>query len=261
MGKGAKRNSKRIFLANVQMRIIVIVSFEELPQYIRETLHNIELILEEFFDYDSGIKFAISNDISIILVYEKQSYLEKIELFCRQGPDEYLPVTVITKITHNAGHQLFLRDKMALSMPRIKNNEEIIKVVERIKADLVRDLKNREFYNIEDLVLDLSKQRAERGGKRLDLTKGEFSLLLEFMRRSGQVLSREYLAVHVWKKEGEFTKNMVDVAVRRLRKKLDDNHVLKLLHTRRGAGYILEVPISKELELRSTTINSETQAP
>lgn len=146
-------------------------------------------------------------------------------------------------------------------MSRIKNNEEIIKIVEKIKAGLLRDLRNREFYNLEDLVLDLSKQRAERGGKRLDLTKGEFSLLLEFMRRSGRVLSREYLAVHVWKKEGEFTKNMVDVAVRRLRKKLDDNHELKLLHTRRGVGYILEVPAAKELEPESSTRDSETQAP
>ena len=243
------------------MRIIVIVPFEGFPQYLRETLHNFDLIIEEFFDYESGITFAICNDIPVILVYEKQSYLEKIEIFCRQGLDKYLSVTVITKITNTAGHQLFLRDIMALSMSRIKRNEKIIKIVEKIKNGLVRDLRNREFYNLEDLVLDLSKQRAERGGKRLDLTKGEFALLLEFMRRSGQVLSREYLAVHVWKKEGEFTKNMVDVAVRRLRKKLDDNHVLKLLHTRRGAGYILEVPISKELESGSSTLNSETQAP
>lgn len=243
------------------MRIILIRPYEDFPQYLRETLHNFELIIEEFIDYDSGMNFAISNNIAIILVYEKQSYLEKIELFFRQGPDKYLPVSAITKITHNTGHQLFLRDKRTFSMSRIKNNEEIIKIVERIKAGLLRDLRNREFYNLEDLVLDLSKQRAERGGKRLDLTKGEFSLLLEFMRRSGQVLSREYLAVHVWKKEGEFTKNMVDVAVRRLRKKLDDNHELKLLHTRRGVGYILEVPAAEELEPESSTLDSETQAP
>ena len=243
------------------MRIVVIRSYEDFPQYLRETLHNFELTIEECIDYDSGMKFAISNNIAIILVYEKQSYLEKVELFCRQGPDKYLPVSAITKITHNTGHQLFLRDKKTLSMSRIKNNEEIIKIVEKIKAGLLRDLRNREFYNLEDLVLDLSKQRAERGGKRLDLTKGEFSLLLEFMRRSGRVLSREYLAVHVWKKEGEFTKNMVDVAVRRLRKKLDDNHELKLLHTRRGVGYILEVPAAKELEPESSTRDSETQAP
>src|SRR5256885_5501372 len=88
------------------MRIVVIRSYEDFPQYLRETLHNFELIIEEFIDYDSGMKFAISNNIAIILVYEKQSYLEKVELFCRQGPDKYLPVSAITKITDRKSTRL-----------------------------------------------------------------------------------------------------------------------------------------------------------
>lgn len=106
---------------------------------------------------------------------------------------------------------------------------------------MLLEFNNKECYYLGDLILDLSKQRAERKGKRLDLTKGEFSLLLAFMRRSGQLLSRESLAAQVWNRDGNFTKNMVDVAVRRLRRKLDDPYDIKLLHTQRGSGYILEI--------------------
>ncbi|KOF51960.1 MULTISPECIES: heavy metal response regulator transcription factor [unclassified Achromobacter] len=91
-----------------------------------------------------------------------------------------------------------------------------------------------------DLELDLARRRATRGGQRLDLTAKEFNLLALLLRRQGQVLSRTTLAEQVWDMNFDSDTNVIDVAVRRLRGKLDDPFPAKLLHTVRGMGYVLE---------------------
>ncbi|MGV2905038.1 winged helix-turn-helix domain-containing protein, partial [Achromobacter sp. AGC25] len=82
--------------------------------------------------------------------------------------------------------------------------------------------------------------RPQRSGRRLDLTAKEFSLLALLLRRQGQVLSRTTLAEQVWDMNFDSDTNVIDVAVRRLRSKLDDPFDTKLLHTVRGMGYVLE---------------------
>ncbi|GCL65778.1 heavy metal response regulator transcription factor [Pseudaquabacterium pictum] len=91
-----------------------------------------------------------------------------------------------------------------------------------------------------DLRLDLLSRRAERGSERLDLTAKEFKLLALLLRRRGQILSRTTLAEQVWDMNFDSDTNIVEVAVRRLRAKLDDPFPHKLLHTVRGMGYVLE---------------------
>ncbi len=91
-----------------------------------------------------------------------------------------------------------------------------------------------------DLDIDLASRKAHRDGKRLDLTAKEFTLLTLLLRRRGQVLSRTTLAEQVWDMNFDSDTNVVEVAVRRLRAKLDDPFQNKLLHTVRGMGYVLE---------------------
>ncbi len=91
-----------------------------------------------------------------------------------------------------------------------------------------------------DLELDLLRRRANRGGERLELTAKEFTLLTLLLRRRGEVLSRTVLAEQVWDMHFDSDTNLVEVAIRRLRAKLDDPFEQKLLHTVRGMGYVLE---------------------
>jgi two-component system copper resistance phosphate regulon response regulator CusR len=91
-----------------------------------------------------------------------------------------------------------------------------------------------------DLELDLLRRRAARGTTRLDLTPKEFNLLTLLMQRKGEVLSRTVLAEQVWDMHFDSETNVVEVAVRRLRSKLDDPFPNRLLHTVRGMGYVLE---------------------
>lgn len=93
---------------------------------------------------------------------------------------------------------------------------------------------------ISDLELDLLKRQAVRAGIRIELTPKEFALLQLLMQRSGEVLSRTLLAEQVWGMHFESDTNAVDVAVRRLRAKVDIDFSHKLIHAQRGAGYVLE---------------------
>lgn len=96
-------------------------------------------------------------------------------------------------------------------------------------------------YELDDLRLDLLKHRATRAGDRLDLTPKEFALLSLLIRRAGEVQSRTVIADQVWEMNFDSETNVVEVAVRRLRTKIDDPYPVKLLHTVRGVGYVLEV--------------------
>jgi two-component system copper resistance phosphate regulon response regulator CusR len=94
--------------------------------------------------------------------------------------------------------------------------------------------------SLADLELDLMSRRAWRAGQRLDLTAKEFSLLVLLTRRKGQILSRTTLAEQVWDMNFDSDTNVVEVAIRRLRSKMDDPFKPKLLHNVRGMGYVLE---------------------
>lgn len=95
---------------------------------------------------------------------------------------------------------------------------------------------------IADLEMDLPRRRVTRAGKRIDLTNKEFSLLELLVRRSGEVLPRTLIASQVWDMNFNSDTNAVDVAVRRLRSKIDDDYEPKLIQTVRGVGYMLEIP-------------------
>ncbi|HUG22279.1 heavy metal response regulator transcription factor [Piscinibacter sp.] len=99
---------------------------------------------------------------------------------------------------------------------------------------------NSTQLRLADLEIDLVSRKVHRADKRLDLTAKEFSLLSLLLRRRGQILSRTTLAEQVWDMNFDSDTNVVEVAVRRLRAKLDDPFTPKLLHTVRGMGYVLE---------------------
>ncbi len=95
---------------------------------------------------------------------------------------------------------------------------------------------------VADLILEFSKHKASRSGKKLNLTQKEFALLELLMRREGEVLPRSLIASQVWDMNFDSDTNVIDVAIRRLRSKVDDDYEIKLIHTVRGMGYKIEAP-------------------
>lgn len=98
---------------------------------------------------------------------------------------------------------------------------------------------------VADLELDLVRRRVQRGALRVELTAKEFGLLELLMRRSGEVLPRSLIASLVRDMNFDSDSNAVEVAVRRLRAKIDDEFEVKLLRTVRGMGYVLEAPAAQ----------------
>ena len=108
----------------------------------------------------------------------------------------------------------------------------------RVRALLRRNSgENLVCYRVEDLTLDLATRVARRGGRRIDLTTREFSLLECLMRAPGRVFTRTQLCERVWEYHFDPESNLVDVYIQRLRRKIDDGEPAKLIQTVRGTGY------------------------
>jgi two-component system copper resistance phosphate regulon response regulator CusR len=91
-----------------------------------------------------------------------------------------------------------------------------------------------------DLELDRLRRQAERRGRRIDLTAREFSILEFLMRHAGEVVTRSMLADHVWGERYDTLSNLIEVFINRLRRKIEVDGAPRLLHTVRGAGYVLD---------------------
>ncbi|MBD8472648.1 heavy metal response regulator transcription factor [Pseudomonas sp. CFBP 8770] len=115
--------------------------------------------------------------------------------------------------------------------------ELLARVRTLLRRGAVREV---EHYQVADLEVDVLRRRVSRGGQRINLTNKEFALLHMLIGRPGEALSRTLIASQVWKLNFDSDTNMVEVAVRRLRAKVDDPFMPKLIHTVRGVGYRLE---------------------
>ena len=113
--------------------------------------------------------------------------------------------------------------------------------IARVRALLRRNLQlHPDVVTIADLVVDSVSHRVARADKEVQLTAKEYALLEYLARRRGQLVSRAEIAAHVWDDSFDPFSNTIEVYMNRLRKKIDGDHPTKLLHTRRGEGYILE---------------------
>ncbi|MGH8627520.1 MAG: winged helix-turn-helix domain-containing protein, partial [Gammaproteobacteria bacterium] len=118
---------------------------------------------------------------------------------------------------------------------------DFAELLARVRTILRRGpARQAEILRVADLQLDLPRRKASRAGVRLDLTAKELALLELLVRRSGEPLSRTLIAEQVWDVNFDSDSNVLEVAIRRLRTKVDDPFPKKLIHTVRGVGYVLE---------------------
>ncbi|MGD9698568.1 MULTISPECIES: heavy metal response regulator transcription factor [unclassified Acinetobacter] len=117
-----------------------------------------------------------------------------------------------------------------------------IELLARVKSLLRRSVKTEsEYYQVEDLILYRFERTVYRNQQKIDLSAKEFSLLNLLMQHQGELLTRSQIASEVWNINFDTDTNVVDVAIRRLRAKIDDHFQPKLIHTVRGMGYRLSV--------------------
>jgi two-component system copper resistance phosphate regulon response regulator CusR len=117
-----------------------------------------------------------------------------------------------------------------------------VEFLARVRALLRRGSSMPERFQVGDLALDALRRKVTRAGEPIDLAPKEFSILEYLMRHRGKALSRTMIVEHVWDMDYDGLTNIVDVYIRHLRSKIDDEYTVKLIHTVRGIGYMIDLP-------------------
>lgn len=221
------------------MRILLVEDEAKTASYLQKGLAENGYQVAVAHDGNDGLYLGVSEDFDLVVL--------DIML---PGRDGWSVITALRK-AGKAMPVLFLTAKDAVD-DRVKGlqlgaDDYLVKpfafseFLARIQCLLRRGpIRQPDTLHFADLEVDAVRHRAIRGGHRLDLTPKEFALLSLLTRRQGEVLSRTVIAEQVWDMHFDSDTNVVDVAVRRLRVKLDDPFPRKLLHTVRGLGYVLE---------------------
>jgi len=221
------------------MRILIVEDEKKTSAYLKKGLSENGFIVDVADQGEDGLRCALRIGYDLVIpdiMLPKQDGWSVIAEIRRSG--KQTPVLFLTA-----------RDTV---QDRVKGlelgaDDYIVKpfafseLLARVRSILRRGpTRQSEILRIADLEIDLLRHKAIRGGKRLDLTPKEFSLLSFLVRRTGEVLSRTLIAEQVWDMNFDSDTNVVDVSVRRHRRKVDVSFTKKLIHTIRGVGYILE---------------------
>jgi two-component system, OmpR family, copper resistance phosphate regulon response regulator CusR len=221
------------------MRILVVEDEKKSAEFLRKGLSESGYIVDVAENGDDGLAKALHLEYALVIL------------------DAMLPLrdgwSVLSELRQRGRSMpvLFLTARDAVP-DRVRGLElgaddylvkpyAFTELLARVRALLRRHGERQpDILQIADLRVHLAGHKAFRGETRLDLAPKEFALLSLLARRQGEVLSRLVIAEQVWDVNFDSDSNVVDVAVRRLRRKVDDPFAEKLIHTVRGMGYVLE---------------------
>jgi two-component system copper resistance phosphate regulon response regulator CusR len=224
------------------MRLLVVEDEVKLAQYLHKGLSENGHVVDVARDGIEGRRLATGGDYDLVLLDLMLPGVDGFGVLSAiRAANRRLPVLMLTardKVEDRVrgleqGADDYLVKPFAFS-------ELLARVGALLRRGAQAQAQPTTAMAIGDLELDLVARKAHRAGQRLDLTAKEFKLLTLLLRRRGQILSRTTLAEQVWDMNFDSDTNIVEVAVRRLRAKLDDPFQAKLLHTVRGMGYVLE---------------------
>jgi len=223
---------------DLPMRILVIEDEPKLGDYLKKGLEENGYVVDIARDGIEGRYLAIEGEYALVLLDVMLPGIDGFAVLQAIRRTKNVPVLVLTA-----------RDKVEDRVQGLQQGADdyLVKpfsfseLLARVQALLRRGkAQDSTVLRLADLELDMASRKVFRNRARLDLTAKEFTLLVVLLRRRGQILSRTTLAEQVWDMNFDSDTNVVEVAIRRLRSKIDDPFEVKLLHTVRGMGYVLE---------------------
>jgi two-component system copper resistance phosphate regulon response regulator CusR len=218
------------------MRLLLVEDEEKVASFVQRGLAAERFAVDVARDGISGLELAQSYDYDLIILDLLLPGLDGTEVLRKiRRTDRQVPILILTardalqdKVTHfETGADDYLTKPFAFA-----------ELLVRIKALLRRGATRQEtVLRVADVELDRLTQQVRRGGKRIELTSKEYSLLEYLMANAGRVLSRTMIIEHVWDQSFDGATNIVDVYVRHLRDKVDEGREGNLIRTVRGVGY------------------------
>ena len=225
------------------MKLLVVEDEVKLAEYLRRGLTEEGYVVDVAHNGVDGLHLAMEGDHHLLVLDGMLPGIDGLGLLAALRQSKQTPVLMLTARIRiedrvkglQGGADDYLVKPFAFS--------ELVARIEVLlrRTRPTRDVEGTTALGLADLELDLVRRRATRAGQRLDLTAKGFTLLTLLLRRQGEVLSRTEIAEQVWDMNFDSATNVIDVAVRRLRGKLDAPFERTLLHTARGMGYVLEV--------------------
>ena len=220
------------------MRILIVEDENKTREYLRKGLTEAGFVVDTAATGPDGLHLATTADFDLIVLDVMLPGMDGWEVIAALRKHKQTPVLFLTA-----------RDEVADRVRGLESGGDdylakpfaFAELLARVRTVLKRGARREpDVLQVADLELDSRRRRVRRGEDRIALTGKEFTLLELFMQRQGEVLSRAYIASQVWDMNFDSDTNVVDVAVRRLRAKVDDPYARKLIHTLRGMGYVLE---------------------
>lgn len=223
------------------MKLLVIEDEVKLADYLRRGLSEAGYAVEVAHNGIDGLHLALEGDHDLLLLDSMLPGIDGLSLLATLRRAKQTPVLMLTARVGvedrveglQTGADDYLVKPFAFS-------ELLARIQVLLRRASPKCTADSTLLHLADLELDLLRRKASRSGLRLDLTAKEFNLLTLLLRRQGEVLSRTELASQVWDMNFDSETNVVEVAIRRLRSKLDVPFDRPLLHTVRGMGYVLE---------------------
>jgi two-component system copper resistance phosphate regulon response regulator CusR len=220
------------------MRLLVIEDEKKAGEYLKKGLDESGFTVDVVANGIDGLHQALEEAYDLIVLDVMLPGMDGWEILRRLRARKDTPVLLLTAIDELEervrGLELGGDDYLVKPFAFV---ELLARIRTLLRRGPPRDI---EHFSIGDLEIDAVRRRVRRGGQRIELTPKEFSLLQLLARRRGEVLSRTQIASYVWDMNFDSDTNVVEVAIRRLRAKIDDGHDAKLIHTVRGMGYVLD---------------------
>jgi two-component system copper resistance phosphate regulon response regulator CusR len=219
------------------MKILIVEDEAKTVAYLRKGLTEQGYSVDFASDGENGLHLAQTLDYDAVILDVMLPRLDGVAVLERLRQQRQTPVIMLTA---RDSVEARLRGLGAGADDYLIKPFSFLELLARLQAITRRGRGESTAITVGDLHLDLLSRRATRAGKRLNLTAKEFALLAVLARRQSQIVSKTVITELVWDINFDTNTNVVEVAIKRLRAKIDGGFDGKLLHTIRGMGYVLE---------------------
>ena len=222
------------------MRLLIIEDDRDAADYVARAFREVGHVADLAADGEEGLALALDGDYDVLIVdrmLPKRDGLSVIGALRAKGIET--PVLILSALGQVDDRVKGLRAGGDDYLPKPYSFSELLARVEALGRRRGGGRNEETVYRVGDLELDRLSHSVKRGSEKIDLQPREFRLLEYLMKHAGQVVTRTMLLENVWDYHFDPQTNVIDVHISRLRSKIDKGHTQPLLHTVRGAGYVI----------------------